>query len=190
MGNRIQRFCAQLIPPRKYILLAGVEGSGKTTVLFGPRLKPGWEQHHIEPTLGYNYEELRIDNNLLAVFDTPGKESLYPIVKSLTDNIYFGAIVFVFSISKEPMKYIEAKRKIRFLASEPSLKQCALAVIANISIDIEAQFKQVPFLTRALGLDELKSIDAQKKKLFVFDAKYSPKETEKVWRWIADTLDE
>lgn len=186
MGGTIQRLCATLIPTKRYVLLAGIKGSGKTTVLYGSRLKPGWEQHKIDPTLGYNYEEVRTRNGLLAVFDSPGTEELFPVTKTLFENINFEAIVFVFTISKEPMKYIEAKRKIKFLVNEAALKKCVLAVVANIASDVEAQFKQPAFLMRALGLDELKSVEH--KKLFIFDAKYTPKESDKLWNWILDEI--
>lgn len=201
MGKQISSLCPQLQPQWKYVLVVGLEGSGKTTFLYGPRLKPGWEQAKYESTLGYNYEEIRFSSGILAVFDTPGKDALFPIVKNLYKNLAISGLIFVFKLSNRAIDFITAKRKLKFLANEPELKGCVLVIIGNNSIgnvsvgndaagnvrvEVESQFKDPAYLENALGLEDFKHNDLRK--LFVYDVKYSPKESDTVWRWLSDNI--
>ncbi|OMJ79765.1 hypothetical protein SteCoe_20154 [Stentor coeruleus] len=187
MGSQISSLCRQLQPKRKYVLIVGQENSGKTTFLYGTKLKPGWEQTDFEHTVGYNYEELRTTSGVLAIFDTPGNEALFPIVRNLYKNLMISGVVYVFRLSNKAIDFIMAKRRLKFLANEPELKKCALSIVCNVSGEIDAQFKEKSYLEKALGVDELKHID--NKEVFVFDAKYSPKESDFVWRWMNERVE-
>lgn len=189
MGEKISKFCNPFDIKKKYILVVGAEGSGKTTFLYGPRLKPGWENAKFYSTIGYNYEEIRMNSGVMGIFDTPGNESLFPIIRNLYKNLQVAGIVFVMKLgSKQDLaiNFIMAKRKIKFLANEPELKNCVFFIIGNVEGDIEAQFKDKEYIYTALGIGELKHI--KEKQVDVFDAKYSPKEGERVWRWMSDRI--
>lgn len=187
MGKQISNLCSQLQPQRKYVLIVGQEDAGKTTFLYGPRLKPGWEQSTFEHTIGYNYEEIRTVSGVIAAFDTPGNEAFSPIVKNLYKNLNISGVIYVFKLSNKAIDYILAKRKLKFLANEAELKKCAFAVIGNLASEVDSQFKDKEYLEKALGLDELKHIVY--KQVFVFDAKYNPKDGDAVWRWIGDKVE-
>ena len=189
MGKQISNLCSQLQPQKKYVLVVGDKSCGKTTFVYGSRLKPGWEQSVFEPTVGYNYEEIRYTSGVLAIFDTPGNEALFPIVKNLYKNLNISAIVFVFRLSNAASDFIKAKRRIKFLANEPELKGCALAIVGNIFSDIDNQFKNVEYLKNALGLNEIRHIHDDKKNIAVFDAKYNPGESEIVWKWLNEKIE-
>ena len=189
MGKQVSSLCSQLQPQRKYILIVGREGSGKTTFLYGPRLKPGWEQFPFSSTIGYNYEEIRTASGILAIFDTPGNEALFPIVKNLYKNLTISGMIFIFRLSTKAIDFILARRRLKFLANEPELKNCVLMVIGNSSGDIDNQFKDPGYLQTALGVDDLKHIDAYRKRIIVFDAKYNPKDCDAVWRWMSERVE-
>jgi GTPase SAR1 family protein len=184
MGKIISSICEKVKLDKKYVLVVGSEGAGKTTLLYGSRLKPGWEQLKFIPTVGYNYEEIRTDSGIIAVFDTPGNESLFPIVKNLYKNLSISVVVYVFKISTKAIDFIISKRKLKYLVNEPELKGCALAVFANMEGNVEKQFKDPVFLKAAIGMDDVKHISPDNKKLWVFDGKHTPRESEELWEWI------
>ena len=190
MGSKISKLCIQLTPPKKYVLIVGLEGAGKTTFLYGPLLKPGWEQTHFESTIGYNYEEVRRTSAVIAVFDTPGREALFPIVRNLYKNLDVSGLIFVFKVSNKAIEFIMAKRRLKFLVNEPELKGCALLVIGNVFGYADAQFKEEGYLKNALGFLDIKHIEDNRKSLIVLDAKYSPGESEAAWTWMTDQLED
>ena len=190
MGNLLTKFCNPLSHEKKFVLLVGAEGSGKTTLLYSFKLKPGWEQNEMNPTCGYNYEECNYNDVEFGVFDTPGKESLFPVVKHIYKNIKISGLVFVFKPSRKPSDYLEAKRKLKYLASEPTLNDCPIVVVANLASEIESQFRDEEFLKQALGFQNLNHLDESYKKLFVINAKFAPKESEKVFKALSNMLED
>jgi GTPase SAR1 family protein len=190
MGEKVSKFCNPFELNKRYVLVVGAEGSGKTTFLYGPRLKPGWEQTTFRQTIGYNYEEIRMNSGVMGIFDTPGNESLFPIVRNLYKNLRVAGVVFVMKLSDKSeeiaIDFIMAKRKIKFLANEPELKKCVFAIVGNVQGEIDAQFKNKDYIDTALGIKDLKHIPDTC--VEVFDAKYSPKEGERVWRWISEKI--
>ena len=190
MGEKISKLCNPFELGKQYILVVGAKESGKTTFLYGPRLKPGWEQAKFKPTIGYNYEEIRTTSGVMGIFDTPGNESLFPIVRNLYKNLRVAGIVFVMKLENKDdevaVNFIMAKRKIKFLANEPELKKCIFVIVGNVHGEIDAQFKEKEYISAALGINDLKHI--VNKQVEVFDAKYSPKEGERVWRWISEKI--
>ena len=114
---------------------------------------------------------------------------LFPVVQNLYKNIEFSGIIFVFRLSTFALDFISAKKKLKFLLNEPELKHCALAVVGNVGQGIDSQYKNPEFLKTALGVEDLKHIANNMKQMFVFDAKFNPKESQEVWRWISIKTD-
>lgn len=190
MGNKIRKLCETFTTvTRKHVLIIGDSQSGKTTFLYGSRLKPGWDQQKFMPTYGYNFEEISCNGATLGVWDTPGEDALFPIVKTLYTHLKMQAIIFVFKLSNQPIDYIKARRKIKFISNEPALKDCELAVVVNSMDEAESQFQDEKFLQAVLGLNDLKNIDKSKKMLHVFNFKYQPIESKRVWEWLSEDKD-
>lgn len=172
-----------------YILIVGPEQSGKTTFLYGNRLRQGWEKYAMEPTLGYNYEEFSEDSRVLCFFDTPGSEYLFPVISNLYENIRFAVIIFVIAISDDPSYYIQARRLLKFYCAERCLKSCILYVVVNDGMsNIEnSEFQTPEYFETVLDLKNL-NIKEGDYKIRKYNVKSQPKGSEKIHKWIIKNI--
>lgn len=181
MGSAIKKLCNPFPTPKVTILLVGPKGSGKTTFLYASRLKPGWTEGDIKPTLGYNYETFSTDRAEVHVWDVSGEEFLNPLTRALYRNIKFTAVVFVVQL-KIDIKYLtDAKRQLLGLMNEEPLKECALALVFNRRND--QQIQKDEFLAEAFALSELTHIPSERRKVFVVNARAGG-QSEDVYEWL------
>ena len=122
------------------VLLVGLDGSGKTTVLF--RMKDGKEPKTV-PTIGYNVETIKVGKYRLSIWDVGGQDKLRPFWR----HHYTGVQGIVFLIdSNDSERFSAAAHEVGLLLKEDQLAAAALLVLAN---------KQD--LPNAKSVDEIKS---------------------------------
>mmetsp|Transcript_32165 Transcript_32165/g.55560 ORF Transcript_32165/g.55560 Transcript_32165/m.55560 type:complete len:189 (-) Transcript_32165:2563-3129(-) len=183
MGGFINRYCLQLGAP-KYVILVGSTYAGKTTFLYSSKLRPGWDVKPIAPTLGFNYEEVNLENASFGVWDTSGDENLFKLTQQLYSNLKIFGVIYVIRLDSDPMTYLVAKRKLKLLAGEPALCDSNFAIVVNVADYSHRQFAEESYLKNALGFDEL-AIPEQNKMLFVQSVKSSDSEgSNPVWIWL------
>ena len=181
MGNAIKKLCNPFPTPRVTILLVGPRLSGKTTFLYASRLKPGWSEKDIQPTLGYNYETFSTDRAEMRVWDVSGEEFLNPLARALYRNIKFTAVVFVVQLTTDIKYLMNAKRQLLGLMNEEPLKECALALVFNRRNDVLIQKDE--FLAEAFALSDLTHILQERRKVFVVNARAGG-QSEDVYEWL------
>lgn len=182
MGSAIKRLCNPFPTPTVTVLMVGPKSSGKTTFLYASRLKPGWSEADIRPTLGYNFETFSTDKAEMCVWDISGEEFLRPLSRALYRNIKFNAVIFVVKLDTGNTKYLlNAKRDLLSLMNETPLKNCALALVFNRRND--QQILKDEFLTEAFELAELKHIPEERRKTFVVNARVAG-QSEEVYDWL------
>ena len=59
----------------KQVLLSGLESAGKTTLLYNYKFDKK-QDFKSEPTIGFNYEEIREKDDLIGFWDVGGKETV------------------------------------------------------------------------------------------------------------------
>lgn len=181
MGGFINRYCLQL-GSVKYVLLVGASKAGKTTFLYSSKLRPGWDVTPFNPTLGFNYEEVDLENATFGVWDTSGDENLFRLTQQLYRNLEVFAVIYVIKLSTDPMDYLLAKRRLKLLAGDPALFNSAFAIVVNQADSSSLQFSDKKYLVGALGFDDLA---IENKELFVQSVKSSDSESSnEVWRWL------
>jgi small GTP-binding protein len=120
------------------ILMLGLDGAGKTTILYALKLN---EKVETVPTVGFNIEEVTAAGVTVTIWDCGGQEKL----RSTWRYYYKGTQAVIFVVDASDRERVpEAKRELQKLMSEELLKDCSLLVFAN---------KQD--LPGALGKDEL-----------------------------------
>ena len=181
MGSAIGKLCNPFPTPKVTILLVGPKEAGKTTFLYASRLKPGWSEGDIKPTLGYNYETFSTDRAELGIWDVSGEEFLNPLTRALYRNIKFTAVIFVVQLKVDTKYLIDAKRQLLGLMNEEPLKSCALALVFNRRNDQQTQKDE--FLAEAFALSELTHIPAERKKVFVVNARAGG-QSDDVYEWL------
>ncbi|GAB0488831.1 hypothetical protein MMPV_000041 [Pyropia vietnamensis] len=107
------------------LLMVGLDGAGKTTILF--KLKLG-EVVHTIPTIGFNVETVEYKNITCTVWDVGGQDVIRPLWRYYFDGV--DAVVFVVD-SNDPSRLVEAAAELTSLMAEPQLLDAALLVYAN-----------------------------------------------------------
>ena len=108
-----------------YIFLKGLDGSGKTTILY--KLNLGDTVTTI-PTIGFNLEKVRYKNVELTCWDIGGQKK----IRSLWHHYYEGTDAIIFVIDSNDKKRMnEVKQELRELLSHHYLEQATLLIYAN-----------------------------------------------------------
>ncbi|GFS63477.1 ADP-ribosylation factor-like protein 1 [Nephila pilipes] len=131
------------------ILILGLDGAGKTTVLY--MLKIG-EVVETVPTIGFNVEEVTYKNLKFSVFDLCGQTVVRPYWRCYYSNA--DAIIYVVD-STDTARIGISKQELVSMLKEEELKTTILAVLANKQ-DVAGALS-VPQVHQALGLDALKN---------------------------------
>ena len=116
---------------RTTILMVGLEGAGKTTIL--NKLTPMGEIFSSIQQIGFGVEELKYKSSFNIInWDLEGEEDdkfkFNPNWNHLIDNI--NAIIFVID-SNDRNRISEAKRELEWLLKIDELKEIILLIIAN-----------------------------------------------------------
>lgn len=107
------------------ILMLGLDGAGKTTVLY--RLKLG-EVVTTTPTIGFNVERVEYKNISFTVWDVGGQEKIRQLWRFYFDNVE--GLIFVVDCS-DTERVKTAADELSSILEEPALRETALLVFAN-----------------------------------------------------------
>jgi len=149
MGGLFSYFKGLLGSREMRILILGLDGAGKTTILY--RLQAG-EVVTTIPTIGFNVETVTYKNLKFQVWDLGGQTSIRPYWRCYYTNT--DAIIYVVDSADRDRMGI-SKQELVSMLEEDELKDAILVVLANKQ-DIEGSMT-VTEVHAALGLDKLKN---------------------------------
>jgi len=149
MGGLFSYFRGLLGSREMRILILGLDGAGKTTILY--RLQAG-EVVTTIPTIGFNVETVVYKNLKFQVWDLGGQTSIRPYWRCYFTNT--DAIIYVVDSADRDRVGI-SKQELVSMLEEDELKDAVLVVLANKQ-DIEGAMS-VTEVHGALGLDKLKN---------------------------------
>lgn len=107
------------------ILMVGLDGAGKTTVLY--KLKLGDTVVTI-PTIGFNVEAVEYKNITFTVWDVGGQEVIRPLWRYYFQNSQ--AVIFVVD-SNDRDRIDEAREELHRMLADDELRDAVLLVLAN-----------------------------------------------------------
>eukprot|EP00118_Oscarella_pearsei_P025495 m.308283 g.308283 ORF g.308283 m.308283 type:complete len:182 (+) comp43689_c0_seq1:73-618(+) len=150
MGLLFSRMFEALWGPKEYrILILGLDGAGKTTILY--RLQVG-EVVTTIPTIGFNVESVTYKNLKFQVWDLGGQTSIRPYWRCYYANT--DAVIYVVdSVDRERIGI--SKQELVAMLEEEELKKALLVVFANKQ-DMDGAMSAAE-VSSALGLSALKS---------------------------------
>ncbi|XP_064599573.1 ADP-ribosylation factor-like protein 1 [Liolophura sinensis] len=148
MGGLISYFSQLFGTRERRILILGLDGAGKTTILY--RLQVG-EVVTTIPTIGFNVETVVHKNLKFQVWDLGGQTSIRPYWRCYYSNT--DAIIYVVD-SMDRDRIGISKSELFAMFEEPELKKAVLVILANKQ-DIEGAMT-VAEVVNALGLQALK----------------------------------
>jgi hypothetical protein len=114
----------------KYIILYGVKDSGKTLMQYYMQAAlKGLKD--IEPTEGYNYEEVTIDDTNLGIFDISGDPKQYEIVNIIVKCVNISGLIFMVPLDK--MEELDKSRELLnlFLSNNYLKDELAILIVYN-----------------------------------------------------------
>merc|ERR1712142_1213427 len=149
MGGLFSYFRGLLGNKELRILILGLDGAGKTTILY--RLQVG-EVVTTIPTIGFNVEQVTYKNLRFQVWDLGGQTSIRPYWRCYYSNT--DAIIYVVDSADRDRIGI-SKQELVSMLEEEELKSAILVVLAN-KRDMEGAMT-VAEVHSALGLDALKT---------------------------------
>ncbi|XP_072315352.1 ADP-ribosylation factor 4-like [Eucyclogobius newberryi] len=107
------------------ILMVGLDGAGKTTILYKMKLN---EVVHTTPTIGFNVETVEYRNINFTVWDVGGQTVIRPLWRHYFTSTQ--ALIFVVD-SNDPERIREAAMELQSLLQEDKLRGVALLIFAN-----------------------------------------------------------
>lgn len=126
MGKIISRLANRFFPQcRIKLLMVGLDGSGKTTILY--KMKLG-EIVTTTPTIGFNVEAVEYKNISFCVWDVGGQNKIRALWRHYFRNTH-GLIFVVDSSDRERIS--EARNELHRILSDNELSNAALLVFAN-----------------------------------------------------------
>ncbi|KAJ6646845.1 ADP-ribosylation factor-like protein 1 [Pseudolycoriella hygida] len=149
MGGLLSYFRGLLGSREMRILILGLDGAGKTTILY--RLQVG-EVVTTIPTIGFNVEQVTYKNLKFQVWDLGGQTSIRPYWRCYYSNT--DAIIYVVdSVDRDRIGI--SKDELLYMLREDELNDAILVVLANKQ-DMEGCMS-VAEVHQALGLEALKN---------------------------------
>lgn len=149
MGNYLNIFKKLWGEKEQRILIIGLDGAGKTTILY--RLQVGDVVTTI-PTIGFNVETVTYKNLKFQVWDLGGQTSIRPYWRCYYANT--DAVIYVID-SQDSERLGVTKDELISMLSEEELKGAVLMVLANKQ-DMPNAMTPAK-ITEALGLTALKT---------------------------------
>lgn len=127
MGLTISSIFTHLFLTKKSlrILMLGLDGSGKTTILY--KLKLG-EVITTIPTIGFNVETVDYKNLSFTVWDIGGQDKIRILWRHYYCNTH--AIIFVVDAS-DRQRINAVSSELHYILKEPELDNAILLVLAN-----------------------------------------------------------
>ena len=138
-----------LFTKKMQIVMIGLDGAGKTTILYRLSLKE--DIHTTLPTTAFNVETIRPFKNLkFMVWDTAGNDTLRPLWKTYTRKS--DAMIFVVDSSDEE-RFDEARVELDHILSCSDSRGIPILILANKQ-DLSESVTPVE-LSQKLELDNL-----------------------------------
>jgi len=148
MGNLLNALRGLLGNEEKRILMLGIDGAGKTTILY--KLKMG-ENINTVPTIGFNVESLQFRNIKFTVWDVGGQDR----IRKLWRHYYEGTNGLIYVVDSNDVNRIEeSSLELEKLLREQEMSNACLLVLANKQ-DLPNAVS-VSELTERLGLHRLR----------------------------------
>ncbi|SCU81242.1 LAME_0B06172g1_1 [Lachancea meyersii CBS 8951] len=149
MGIYISKLFNSLVGSKEMrILMVGLDGAGKTTVLY--KLKLG-EVVTTIPTIGFNVETVEYKNISFTVWDVGGQDKIRPLWRHYFRNTE--GIIFVVD-SNDRSRISEAREVLQRMLNEDEIRNAALLVFANKQDLPEAM--SAAEITEKLGLHSIR----------------------------------
>ncbi|CAR30113.1 ADP-ribosylation factor 1 [Lachancea thermotolerans] len=149
MGLYISKLFNSLVGSKEMrILMVGLDGAGKTTVLY--KLKLG-EVVTTIPTIGFNVETVEYKNISFTVWDVGGQDKIRPLWRHYFRNTE--GIIFVVD-SNDRSRISEAREVLQRMLNEDEIRNAALLVFANKQDLPEAM--SAAEITEKLGLHSIR----------------------------------
>eukprot|EP00301_Raphidiophrys_heterophryoidea_P005765 c12388_g2_i1.p1 GENE.c12388_g2_i1~~c12388_g2_i1.p1 ORF type:complete len:185 (+),score=65.21 c12388_g2_i1:531-1085(+) len=153
MGGALSRigalFAANFGTRHARILLLGLDGAGKTTILY--KLKLGGEPITTIPTIGFNVETVKRKHIEFTMWDVGGQDKL----RRLWQHYYEGTEGLVFVVdSNDTSRVEEAASELHMMLQNDLLRNCVVLVLANKQDMPNAM--AVPQLQRKLNMQGIK----------------------------------
>ena len=127
MGTLFGRIFSFLSSKKEYrILMLGLDGAGKTTILYS--LKLGGIVSNFVPTIGFNYETLQYKNVKLNVWDVGGQDKIRILWKHYFTNAQ--ALMYVVD-SSDVERLEEVRETLHNLCSDEELFGVPILIFAN-----------------------------------------------------------
>eukprot|EP00755_Sulcionema_specki_P021545 Sspe_Gene.74429::Locus_46152_Transcript_1_1_Confidence_1.000_Length_604::g.74429::m.74429/K07937/ARF1; ADP-ribosylation factor 1 len=112
-------------PKKTSILMVGLDGAGKTTVLYKLKLD---QVVQTTPTIGFNVETIEYKNLKLCIKDVGGQDKL----RALWRRYYTGTDAVIFVVDSNDTDRVPlAKEEIHKLMGEDELQHASILVLAN-----------------------------------------------------------
>lgn len=117
---------------KKYVILYGSLGCGKTTLLYSQKSTLKFSDS-IKPTEGINYEELNIENQIMGIFEVSGDCMQYELVNIISSNVYISGIIYVVPLNQvEKIKDFKDQLALILCNNNIEENNISLIVIYNI----------------------------------------------------------
>lgn len=144
---------------KKYVLLYGPEGSGKSALLYSQNSTIRLFEP-IEPTKGINYEELKIFNHRIGVFEVSGNLQQSNLLDIVTHSVLIQGIIFVVNINEiENIDF--AKMQLKIVLSNTNLPEdiVHLFIVYNLRSSERERYSwmNTSALDDGLGVKKLKN---------------------------------
>ncbi|XP_065207108.1 ADP-ribosylation factor-like protein 1 [Planococcus citri] len=176
MGGLLSYFKSFLGGRELRILILGLDGAGKTTILY--RLQVG-EIVTTIPTIGFNVEQVTYKNLKFQVWDLGGQTSIRPYWRCYYSNT--DAIIYVVDSADKDRIGI-SKDELFHMLTEEELENAILLVLANKQ-DIDGCMS-LSEVHQSLGLDTLRNRTFQ---IFKTSAKKG-EGLDEAMDWLSNTL--
>ena len=125
MGNFASVFKRLLSKKEVRILMLGLDGAGKTTILY--KLKLGDNITTI-PTIGFNVETLEYKNINFTVWDVGGQDK----IRRLWRHYYMNTKALIFVVDcNDKDRVDEARQELTQMLHDEEMKDAVLLVFAN-----------------------------------------------------------
>lgn len=141
----------------KYVLLFGDSGSGKTLTLYSMQSSLNINENLL-PTEGFNYEEIKVKDTALGIFDISGDMKQYEIANIVTKCVNISGIIFVIPLDK--IEQIDKSKELLklMLANNFLRPKISLLVIYNMKNSLAEKFLWMneSLLNSRIDLDRIK----------------------------------
>lgn len=125
MGQYIFKILNSFSDMKAKILMLGLDGAGKTTILYQMKLN---ETVSSVPTVGFNVEEVNYRGLNFTVWDIGGQTRL----RELWHHYYNGSNAIIYVLDSADIERIAlAKETLESVISHPDMLQCPVLIFAN-----------------------------------------------------------